>query len=152
EPDPELDVFRWCRRWWGIDIGTVDGWLPGTLTRLHEAAWLTILGPTFAKVLARRLKLEPPITVTRSRHGAIIRAGDAPSLVDVARGEPALVADVARAIAPLVIRGYDERGWMRMLGTTFTTMTSELSPLYRHKATAAFVNRFLDPAGWLAPT
>jgi tetratricopeptide (TPR) repeat protein len=155
EPDPVAEVFAWCRRWFGIEVGSVDGWLPGALTRLRGASWLTLLGPAFDGELARagRLKFRAGATVERRARGTIVCAGKLPSLGDVQRGEfPLAVAEVERAIEPLLIAGYDERSWMVLGGNHFTTMTEDLPPFRSHRATAEYLHRLLDPAAFLAPT
>lgn len=153
--DPLPDIFAWCRRLFGIEIGSVDGWLPGALSRLRGASWLTILGPAFTTELerAKRLRFSRGVAIARSERGAILRAGATPPLGDVARGEfPTAIAEVERAIAPLLIRGYDARSWMVFGGRHFTTQADDLLPMRSHHATASYLARFLDPAGWRAPT
>ena len=155
EPDPLPEIFTWCRRFWGVDIGTVEGWLPGTVTRLHGASWLTILGPAFATELerAKRLDFTGNVELTGDDRGTIIRAGASPSLGDIARGEfSSEVAQVEAAIAPLLMAGYDARSWVNFSGTVFDTRSEDLLPMRSHHATAMYVSRLLDPAGWLAPT
>ncbi len=153
--NPLPEMFEWCRRLFGIEIGSIDGWLPGAWSRLRGASWLTILGPAFSSELVRatRLRFSRKIRVTRSERGTIVRAGGKPPLGDVLRGEfPVEIADVERAIAPLLIQGYDARSWMVLGGRYFNTLADDLLPMRSHHATASYLARFLDPAGWLAPT
>ncbi|MFT3697802.1 MAG: DUF3396 domain-containing protein [Kofleriaceae bacterium] len=149
EPDPLPDIFAWCRRFFAVDIGTVDGWLPGTIDRLHGASWLTILGPAFSQVLAPRLK---GLDTTKTDRGTIIRVGEL-SLGDVQRGEfPTKIAAVEAAIAPFLTGGYDHRSWVNFSGTFFDTQSEDLLPMRSHHATALYINRFLDPQAWVGST
>jgi len=163
EPDPSDKIFAWCRRFFGLDLGHVDGWLPGALARLHRASWITVLGPAFADELARAKRLVPRslgsmtlqngIAVVRTERGAVIRAGESPTLGDVQRGEfPAVIAEVDRAIDPLVIHGYEERSWMHLGGNFYDSLADDLPAMRSHRATAVYLRRFVDPAGFLAPT
>jgi len=145
-------IHAWCRRLFGVDVGIVDGWLPGALTRLRGAAWLTVLGRGFATALgdAGRLSWPPPITLTRGPSGVVVRAGAEPSLGDVARGEfPVHTAAVERAVLPLAIAGYSQPGMFSIGGVMWTTLTEQLAPFASHHATAGFVRRLLDPQGFL---
>ncbi|HEY0253394.1 MAG TPA: hypothetical protein VGC41_17790, partial [Kofleriaceae bacterium] len=81
-----------------------------------------------------------------------IRAGEL-SLGDAQRGEfPTAIAEVQAAIAPVLVAGYDKRGWASFAGTFFDTQSEDLLPMRSHQATGMYLDRFRDPAAWLGPT
>jgi hypothetical protein len=156
-PDPYGQVFSWCRRFFGLGVGYLDGFLEFMPGRVLGAGWLTVLGPTFAQYLAERAPLRfesAGITVRGTSGGVIIRAGDAPTLGDVQRGEfPALLAEVEQYLLPLKANGWHRTSTMVKAGHWWLQETDDLPGAFtEHRATAAWLNRLLDPAGFLAPT
>ena len=156
EPDPNRAVFEWCRRFWGIDVVGIDGWLSAALRRMRGASWLTVVGRPFLRALDGAGALGAlPSEVSRhdGAHGAVFQAGAAPSLCDVARGEACeAVASVARAIDPLVVQSYEKRGFFSVGGVLFDTFQEELPAFVDHHATALHVHRFARPASFQGPT
>lgn len=160
-PDPWDTVFQWCRRFFGLEVAHVDGWLVAARKRLRGANWLTVLGHPFAKVLDKAKALAPfrrgatgGIARHEGRYGVVLRAGASPPLGDVARGElPASICEVARAIEPLTLASFAKSGMFSVGGVFFSTFTDELpGDFVDHHATALFLRRFTDPDGFLGPT
>jgi hypothetical protein len=152
-----VEVYRWCRRFLGLDVGYLDGWLEAATTRLVGAGWLTVLGPAFATVLGDGEPLRfvsPDIAVDVSAGGALITAGAAPTLGDVERGEfPAAMAEVERRIRPLKVGGWHRQSMLYTSGIAFDVVESELPGGFNdHRMTGAWLNRLVDPAGFLGPT
>jgi len=156
--EPSNDViFGWCRRFFALDVGLIDGWLSSAHHRLRNAAWLTILGPGFATALDEvgRLSFAPQfegeIVLDRTSSGSVIvRTGVAPVLGDIARGEfPAALAAVDRMIEPLHCGTYYQPGMFSAGGIYFSTLSEELAPFAGHHATAGFVRRLIEPRAFL---
>jgi hypothetical protein len=149
------EIFRWCRRFFGLDVVALDGWLGAATTRVVGAAWLTVLGPTFAEVLADRLEfVADDISVTPAGAGVMVTAAAAPTLGDVRRGGfPVAVAEVDRRLGPLRADGWHRTSTMFMSGDVWELTSSELPGAFAdHHMTGAWHNRLLDPAGFLGPT
>ena len=151
------EIFRWCRRFFGLDAGYQDGWLEGTLTGVVGAGWLTVLGPTLAMALAEREPLRfssPDITVDEGSGGVIITAGPGPTLGDVHRGEfPVAVAEVERHLRPLKVTGWHRRSTLYTSGTVWDVTESHLPGGFAdHRMTGAWLDRLTNPAAFLGPT
>jgi hypothetical protein len=148
-------IFGWCRRFLALDVARIDGFLPGALRRLRGASWLTLLGRPFASALdaAGRTPASRRITIERGPGGMLIRAGDAPVLGDIARGEfPLDIAEVARALEPLQLHRYDECGMFAAGSGFMHVLRDELPPFAAHAFTHAFLRRLIDPATFLGRT
>lgn len=127
----------WCRRYLGLDVQDPD--VAGR--RAHEAlpstSWLTLLGPALGSRLPPDAGLDAPwsepVTVLPLNHGALVRAGDAPTLGDAnALLYPRAYAEVAHRLAPLLPEEPPE----------FPAWDAE------SKETAAWMRRFTEPEGW----
>jgi hypothetical protein len=132
-------IFKWCRRFIGIDVQVPDemawlarGGLPGT-------GWLTLLGAP----LINRLEIDvgalsaapaPHATVVQELpRGALVRAGEAPTVGDVNNlGYPAAYAEAARLLAPYLVAA-PPRLW---------------GGFYDDDMSAKWFRRLLDPEGW----
>ncbi|HKP60299.1 MAG TPA: type VI immunity family protein [Polyangiales bacterium] len=146
-------IFAWCRRFLALDVGRVDGFLPGAWSRLRGASWLTLLGRPFASALEEARRFPSGAQVERCKRGVLIRAGAAPTLGDVARGEfPAQIAGVAQALEPLLLDSYDERGMFATGGRFLHVLRDELPSFAPHGFTHAFLRRLVDPATFLGQT
>ncbi len=128
----------WCKRYLGLDVQALEemAWripdgLPGT-------SWLTLLGPA----LADRLKLDldalahgwsADVEATPVAGGLLLRAGAAPTLGDVNRGEfPAAYAEVARRLAPAFVK--EPPPFRGGFGS--------------HEGTVAWLRRLVEPEAW----
>jgi hypothetical protein len=154
-PEPYRQIFAWCQRHFALDVGYVDGFLESTSRRVLGAGWLTVLGRTFTQYLTEHApqRLETPgIEIRRSPHGLIIRAGDAPILGDVQRGEfPTLMAEVDEFLQPLKAKAWHRTSTISMSGHWWRAQTNDLPGAFtEHRATAAWLARFADPAAFLA--
>lgn len=148
------EIYGWCRRFFALGVGHLDGWLPALPTGVLGADWLTVLGPTFAAFLAEHAPARftaPDVAVTTSPAGTIIRAGDWPTLGDVARGEfPAALAEIDRYLLPLKIGGWRHTAPMTRFGRAWEVTTEELPGGFaEHRATAAWLHRLIEPRGFL---
>ena len=143
DPSGYRHSFAWCRRFFGLDVGYVDGFLESMTDRVLGAGWLTVLGPTFAGALGE--PSVPGVAVDRRNGSLVLRAGDTPTLGDVRRGEfPTAMAEVERYLWPVKLDPQDY--W-------WNPDTAELPGAFgEHRATGAWLNRLLNPAGWLDPT
>ncbi|WP_285689431.1 type VI immunity family protein [Actinoplanes sp. NBRC 103695] len=155
-PEPYNQVFAWCQRFFAIDVGSVDGFLEATSRRVLGAGWLTVLGPTFTQYLTEHTAPQfeaSGIDIRRIPHGLIIRAGDAPTLGDIQRGEfPTLMADVDQFLQPLKANSWHRTSMMSIGGGHWwSVQTHDLPGAFtEHRATAAWLARFADPAAFLA--
>jgi hypothetical protein len=148
------EIYGWCRRFFALGVGHLDGWLTALPTRVLGADWLTVLGPTFAAFLAEHAPARftaPEVAVTTSPAGTIIRAGDRPTLGDVARGEfPAVLAEIDRYLLPLKIGGWRHTAPMTRFARAWEVTTEELPGGFaEHRATAAWLLRLIEPRGFL---
>ncbi len=149
------DIYGWCRRFFALDAGYLDGWLEAMPTRVVGAAWLTVLGPAFAAFLAEHAPARsaiPGTTVTSSPAGVIIRAGDRPTLGDVERGEfPAALAEIDRYLLPLKVGGWHRTSTMVTAGHVWEVRAEELPGGFaEHSATVAWLTRLVEPQRFLA--
>lgn len=124
-------VYRWCGRWWGVDIQDPDEMAWHVREGLPGSNWLTLVGAPLIE--ARGISSQtfegfsPEIGVIPRPHGRLIRAGDAPTEGDLNRFElPEAYAQVARRLAPWFVEEPPElwglfggrqqtRAWMRRL-------------------------------------
>ncbi|MCP2279719.1 type VI immunity family protein [Nocardia amikacinitolerans] len=157
--DPYQRVFSWCRRFFALDVGQVDGWLEAATERVVGAGWLTVLGPAFLTHLsgaALPVFTTPGITVTRVQGGGVvIRAGERPSLGDVHRGEfPLALAEIDRYLLPLKAVGWHHTStWWPAPGQVWQVTYDELPGGFAdHRATSAWLTRLIDPQRLLGPT
>ncbi|MFE6923497.1 type VI immunity family protein [Nocardia sp. NPDC057663] len=157
--DPYQRVFSWCRRFFALDVGQVDGWLEAATEHVVGAGWLTVLGSAFVTHLAGPSLpafTTPGITVTRAQGGGVvIRASERPSLGDVHRGEyPVAVAEVDRYLLPLKTGGWHHTStWWATPGQAWQLTYGELPGGFAdHRATSAWLTRLIDPQRFLGPT
>jgi hypothetical protein len=151
------EVYRWCRRFLGLNVGYLDGWLEAATTRVVGAGWLTVLGPTFATVLGDGAPLRfgsPDVGVDVGAGGAVITAGPAPTLGDVERGEfPTAMAEVERRLRPVKVGGWHRQSTLYTSGIAFDVLQSQLPGAFAdHRMTEAWLDRLVDPAAFLGPT
>ncbi|MBG6134265.1 type VI immunity family protein [Longispora fulva] len=153
------EIFRWCRRFLGLDVGHLDGWLVSARRWVLGAGWLTVLGPTFATVLAERggapTFADPTIEVRDLRGGGVlIRAGAAPTLGDVARARfPHAQAEVDHYLEPLKLTRWTHTALLMMGDSAWQVGGDELpGGFYDHRMTGAWLRRLLDPAAFLGPS
>jgi hypothetical protein len=151
EPDPYATLLAWCRRFFGLEVAYIDGWLGAARRRHRGAGWLTVLGSPFVEAFRNagglRFDATTDITWHVGKNGITLRAGAKPSLGDIARGEfPVAIAEVARAIEPVCLGRYTKRGLFSMGGNLFSTLTDELPGAFAdERATRAHLRRFLEP-------
>ncbi len=131
-------VRVWCKRYLGLDVQDVDemAWrVPGGLPGSN---WLTFVGDP----LADRLKVDlgalvagpwsAGVEAERLPRGLLLRAGPAPVLGDVNRGElPSAYAEVARRLASAFVKDPPE----------YWTGPDE-------EDTAKWLRRLVEPEGW----
>jgi hypothetical protein len=145
-------IFDWCQRFFALEVGHGDGWFDVMVNHVRGASWLTLFGETMTQALdeAGRLEHKAPITMHRCQRGVIVRAGDAPTLGDVARGEfPFAIAEVERAIQPLKPVTYREHQEFTLAGLHFSGVANQLSPFASHHATEGFLLRLVTPSAFL---
>lgn len=152
-------LFTWHRRFFALNAGPIDGFLPGALSRVVTASWVTVLGPCFARALEATLADLPPTVTPRrvpvSSGGAalVLVAGTAPTLGDLAaEGYPEAIASVAAALAPVALTRVYETGTLKLGARWFTTQSEEVEPFVAHSATRAFLARYLAPDAFAGPS
>jgi hypothetical protein len=151
------EIYRWCRRFLGLGVGYLDGWLEAATTRVVGAGWLTVLGPTFATVLGAGEPLRfasPDIGLDVGAGGVLVTAGATPTLGDVERGEfPAAMAEVERRLRPLKVGGWHRQSMLYTSGIAFDVIQSQLPGAFNdHRMTEAWSDRLVDPVAFLGPT
>lgn len=132
-------IHKWCRRFVGIDVQVPDemAWL--ARAGLPGSNWLTLLSASFIERLeidvgALRERPAPHGTaVLEMGRGALVRAGDAPTIGDVNMlGYPAAYAESARLLAPYFVDA-PPRLW---------------GGFYDDDQSVKWFRRLLDPEGW----
>lgn len=103
----------WRRRFHGLDLQDSNHVYPALREGIRGANWLTILGRGLAAAYEGTTGFaefeEPGIQIFRDDASIIVRAGEHPTLGDVASGEqPKLYAAVERRILPLKIGTADD--------------------------------------------
>jgi hypothetical protein len=128
--------YDWQRRFHGLDLQDSDHIYPAVREGVRGANWLTILGRGLTRAYAETKGVpefnEPQIQVLRDDACTIFRAGERPTLGDVARGEaPMLYATVERCILPLKIGTPNDAQRIRVF-TRFEAEDDRYGPwLYR---------------------
>lgn len=130
-------IFIWARRYLGLEVEDLNVTVDHVLDAIKGAGWLTLVGSDlWSRLPATKEggpKLSPDITVGRSPHGVVLRAGPTPVLGDRNAAElPVLQAEVERALAPLKLKEHGE----------FAGRFEE------EKATLRWLGRFLTPEAW----
>lgn len=130
-------AYKWCGRWWGIDIQDPDEMAWFARAGLPGTGWLTLVGAP----LVARLEIAPEqlqgwpegIIALPRPHGTLIRAGEAPTEGDLNRfAFPEAYAAVARRLAPF-----------------FVPEPPELWGLFGgREQTAVWMRRLVDPEAW----
>lgn len=145
-------IYRWCRRFFGVEPCYVDGWLAGCRRRHRGAGWLTVLGRPFTEALGE-LELSDAIARHERDGVAVLTAGEL-SLGDIERGGlPTAIAEVARILEPVAITDWSRHGHITMGGVWFSTFASQLPGGFNdHHATRPFMRRFVDPQGFVGPS
>jgi hypothetical protein len=137
KPTAFWDIRDWCRRHLGLDVQDPDQMAWHARQRLPGTSWLTLIGDPFearADALAAVETRPGPFTVTRRKHGLLVRAGERPDLGDVnTLTFPAAYAAVARRLAPFLVTG-DELEFP--------------GGFVDHGDTGAWLRRFVEPEGW----
>lgn len=130
-------IFKWCRRYLGLDVQDSDRNAWEAIRGLPGSNWLTFIGRPLAE--AREIKLgslqeEPWRAEVEFRavpNGAMLRAGTSPTLGDVNRLEfPYAYAEVSRRLAP------------------FFKLPDYWGGFYNDEGTARWMRRFAEPARW----
>ena len=133
-------IYARARRFWGIDVESMNGTLPLMRTAIKGVSWLTLLGRRFpmdAAAAARiaRLRDVPGIVLEPRRHGVIVVAGSEPTAADQHRPDRGLehYVEVAQAFAPLFLDAHPDFPGERFVANGNTT---------------GWLRRFLEPDGW----
>jgi hypothetical protein len=135
-------LLPWCRRYAGLHVEDPDAIAPIAAQGLAAVNWVTLLGEGFVAErpeLAALLADAPwrgAVRTLRARHGALIVAGEAPTLGDLNTLKfPNEYAEVAATLAPWTLPspGVQFRGWAR-----------------KPDETAAWHRRLLDLDAWQA--
>lgn len=127
----------WCRRYLGLDAQHPDTAARYAQRALPGTNWITMLGPTLRSALPPGADLaapwSEPVAVIPLSRGALVRAGESPTLGDVnTLTAPAAYAEVAHRLA---------------------TLLPASPPELPHwdadaKETAAWMRRFVEPEAW----
>ncbi|MFO0646070.1 MAG: DUF3396 domain-containing protein [Polyangiales bacterium] len=127
----------WCRRYLGLDAQHPDTAARYAQRALPGTNWITMLGPTLRSALPPGADLaapwSEPVAVIPLSRGALLRAGESPTLGDVnTLTAPAAYAEVAHRLA---------------------TLLPASPPELPHwdadaKETAAWMRRFVEPEVW----
>jgi Protein of unknown function (DUF3396) len=132
-------IFKWCRRFVGLDVQVPDEMSWSARAGLPGTGWLTLLGAPLVDRLEidlTALQAAPAphgTTVQELARGALVRAGQAPTLGDVNGLQyPAVYAEAARLLAPYLIDP-PPRLW---------------GGFYDDDLSVKWFRRLLDPEGW----
>jgi hypothetical protein len=139
KPTAFWEIHAWCKRWLGLDVQDADAMAWHAFDGLPGSGWLTLVGNVAADrarvdLAALRAGPWPHGVEPRSLpHGLLLRAGSAPTLGDLNRGEfPFAYAEVARRLAPAFVK--------------------EPTPFWggflEHGDTLAWLRRLVEPEGW----
>ncbi len=129
-------VYRWCGRWWGIDVQDPDEMAWFAREGLPGSNWLTLVGGRLVDALGISGLAdgwaEGTLAIPRP-HGILIRAGEAPTEGDLnVFAFPEAYAAVARRLAP----------W-------FVPEPPELWGLFGgREQTNAWMRRLVEPEPW----
>jgi hypothetical protein len=134
-------VYRWCRRYWGLDVQDADAMAWYAVRALPGSNWLTMIGRKLGegreidlRALEQGWKRDrPDLALFTLPEGSVIRAGEAPTLGDCNRFEfPEAYAVVAAAL---------ER--------YFVSEPPELwGGFHAKKLTLPWLRRLVEPEGW----
>jgi len=144
--DPRLQegafdaIYALSRRYWGVDVESLNGTLPLSASGIKGVNWITMVGnawvsePKFATGIAG-LHGVPNVSVEQKRHGVVLTAGPAPVAGDQNFPDPSLdpYFAVGQALAPLHLSKHPD-----FPGEAFI----------RNRNTVGWIRRFVDPAGW----
>jgi hypothetical protein len=131
-------IYGLSKRFWGVDIESIDLTLPLMATHIKGVNWITALGNQLASQVAgplEELRRQADVKVHGAGRGLVIVAGDAPSAGDQNRapGSPAPYKKVADTLAPLFLPKHPD-----FPGDRFV----------KGGDTSAWVRRFIEPAAW----
>jgi len=106
-------IYAWAKRYWGLDVQDLNLTLPCVLDAIKGANWLTMVGSEFWDRLTfsgeKFPQFKTAVTVTATKFGKMIRAGEVPVLADRNRREfPIEYAEVEAALWDLKLQDHPE--------------------------------------------